>query len=260
MHHKVTSATGSPRFYRMAPLRRVRHWPIALLLLVNFSGIADAQQSTPKSRELPKTVDLRPDFERFGYLQRSQGARGTCSVFATLEAIEFEIARLEGKATPLSVEFSNWAANDMTPRKDDGDFFHNIIGGIEKHGFCAEVTMPYQSKFDKTLTPSDEVKTVAIAQREKVKVTFHWLRDWQKKPGLEDADLLKIKETLAAGHPVSAGSYHSILFVGYEDNDALPGGGRLFIADSNRREKEISYLGAKERFCDMFWVEVAPGK
>lgn len=228
-----------------------------LTLIFTSSGLAVADEPAPKPRELPKSVDLRPDFEKFGFKQRAQGKRGTCSVFATLAAVEFEIARHRGKIEPLSVEFANWAANEVTNRKDDGDFFHNIIRGIENHGLCAESAMPYQREFDKDLAPSDELKATAKTNVQNLKITFHWLKDWKQKPGLEDADLQKIKETLAVGHPVSAGSYHSILFVGFEDDESLPGGGRLFIADSNRREREISYEKAKERFCDMFWVEVA---
>jgi C1A family cysteine protease len=229
---------------------------LTITLMLVSCGFVVADETATKPRELPKSVDLRPDFEKYGFNQRAQGKRGTCSVFATLEAVEFEIARHRGKIEPLSVEFSNWAANEVTSRKDDGDFFHNIIRGIEKHGLCTESALPYQKTFDRELTPAEEVKNSAKSYTEKWKIQFHWLKDWKKKPGLEDADLQKIKETLAAGHPVSAGSYHSILFVGYEDNEAHPGGGRLFIADSNRREREISYTKAKERFCDLFWVSV----
>jgi C1A family cysteine protease len=232
----------------------------SLLFVMVLAGAVGADEPATAARELPKSADLRPSFKQFGYEQRTQGARGACSVFATLEAVEFEIARRRGKIEPLSVEFANWAANEVTRRGDDGDFFHNIIQGIETHGLCVESAMPYQAAYDKNLEPTGEVKAAAKSYREKLKITFHWLKDWKKKPGLEDADLLKIKETLAAGHPVSAGSYHSILFVGYEDDESLPGGGRLFIADSNRREREISYEKAKERFCDMFWVEVAPSE
>lgn len=243
-----------PNFCRTATANCTK---LVLLTLLCLPSSLHADEPATAPRELPKSVDLRSDFEKYGFMQRSQGKRGTCSVFATLEAVEFEIARLRGTIEPLSVEFANWAANDVTRRKDDGDFFHNIIRGIEKHGLCSEAVLPYQPAFDKDLAPPDEVKNAAKAYQEKLKITFHWLKDWKKKPGLEDADLLKIKETLAAGHPISAGSYHSILFVGYEDDESQPGGGRLFIADSNRREREISYAKAKERFCDMFWVEVS---
>lgn len=244
-----------PHFHRFGLATLLSRLVLALVLA--SSVIVTANEPALNPRKLPKSVDLRPDFEKYGFKQRAQGKRGTCSVFATLEAVEFEIARHRGKIEPLSVEFANWAANEVTNRKDDGDFFHNIIRGIENHGLCAESAMPYQIAFDKDLAPSDELKATAKTNVQNLKITFHWLKDWKQKPGLEDADLKRVKETLAAGHPVSAGSYHSILFVGYEDDESLPGGGRLFIADSNRRESEISYEKAKERFCDMFWVEVA---
>ena len=61
---------------------------------------------------------------------------------------------------------------------------------------------------------------------------------------------------LAAGSPVAAGSYHSILWVGYHDDPALAGGGEFLVRDSGGgNEKTITYAAAKERMCDLFWVE-----
>lgn len=218
---------------------------------------AGAAGAVSIQQELPRAVDLRPEFERLGLVQRSQGARGTCSVFATVESVEFAVAALRGKGEPLSIEFANWAANDASNRSDDGDFFHNIIRGIKKHGVCPEARMPYTSEFASDNLPSDSAKAEALQLNVQVKLQFHWLKRWNKSPGLNDEELLQVKEVLSSGHPVSAGSYHSVLFVGYEDNEAFDGGGRLLISDSNLREKEISYEAAKARFCDMFWVSAA---
>jgi hypothetical protein len=199
-------------------------------------------------------VDLRPEIERLGLVQRSQGARGTCSVFATVEAVEFAVAQLRGNGESLSVEFANWAANDATHRTDDGDFFHNIIRGLRKYGVCKESTMSYADSFAADTRPSASAVAEARQLLDDVKLKFHWLKRWDKSPGLTDEDLLEIKKVLASGYPVSAGSYHSVLFVGYEDNDTSDDGGRLLISDSNLHETEITYKAAKARFCDMFWV------
>ncbi len=236
---------------------------IAFVCLTFTAAPADDSDSESDSgavvvkQELPPAVDLRPEFERLGLVQRSQGARGTCSVFATVESVEFAVAVVRGKGESLSVEFANWAANDATSRSDDGDFFHNIIRGIKKYGVCPEAKMPYASEFTGNNLPSDSAKAEALQLNDQVKLQFHWLKRWNQSPGLNDEDLLRVKEVLASGHPVSAGSYHSVLFVGYEDNEALDGGGRLLISDSNLQEKEISYQAAKARFCDMFWISAA---
>ncbi len=207
---------------------------------------------------LPPKVDLRPRFAEWGLTQRNQGKRGTCSVFASVEALEFAFARATGSTDRLSVEFANWAANAATGRSDDGDFFHNIIRGIKKHGICSESLMPYQRRFVPARAPSEEAIAEASRFREKYDVVFHWIRRWSKTSGLEETDIGKIKKVLASGHPVSAGSYHSILFVGYEDDPKAAGGGRFFVADSEERVRELTYDAAQNRMSDLFWVEVVP--
>jgi C1A family cysteine protease len=214
----------------------------------------DPDAIASRSVALPPTVDLRPEFSRLGLIQRSQGERGTCSVFATVEAVEFAVAQLRGKGESLSIEFANWAANAATGRSDDGDFFRNIIRGLQTYGVCSEAAMPYAAAFASDARPGEAAVADAKQLQDKIQLSFHWLKRWNKSPGLTDDDLQQVKQVLACGYPVSAGSYHSVLFVGYEDSATYGGGGRLFISDSNLQETEISYEAAKARFCDMFWV------
>lgn len=223
------------------------------LLLVPLP--CSAQKSPVVSNQLPVMVDLRPEFSRLELPQRRQEARGTCSVFATVEAVEFACAKQADKGVTLSVEFANWAANESTGRTDDGDFFHNIIKGVETFGICPEAAMPYEQKFSGDTHPSETAVQKATEFLKRILLEFHWIKDWKRKPGLAESDVRKIKAVLAAGYPVSAGSYHSVLFVGYEDNSSQPGGGRFLISDSNLHETEISYAAARERFCDLFWVK-----
>ncbi|MFO0940432.1 MAG: hypothetical protein U0930_06655 [Pirellulales bacterium] len=204
------------------------------------------------SQSLPRSIDLKPEFQKYGLKQRSQGTRGTCSVFTTVEIVEFALAKHTGEGKTLSVEFANWAANKSTGRKDDGDFFHNIIKGIETYGICQETDLPYEPTYQRS-APNDVLLQRAKKETERTKIDFHWLRDWKSKPGLNDADILAIKQVLANGFPVAAGSYHSVLFVGYEDTGS--GEGKFLISDSNLRETEISYDKAKLRFNDLFWAD-----
>jgi hypothetical protein len=114
--------------------------------------------------------------------------------------------------------------------------------------------MPYSRRFNSEKQPESAAVREADEFRQATRLKFHWIRPLGKKPGLSDDDVREVKATLAKGFPVGAGSYHSVLFVGYEDDPALDGGGKFLIADSNLRETEISYQAAKERFSDMFWV------
>jgi hypothetical protein len=199
---------------------------------------------------------LRPKLEKWGLTQRRQGRRGTCSVFTVVEAVEFACAAESDKGSALSVEFANWAANDATGRADDGDFFHNIIRGIKKHGICREVSMPYTRNYAPEKNPEADAVREATEFQQATQLEFRWIRTLKAKPGLTDDDMRIIKSTMASGFPVGAGSYHSVLLTGYQDDPQQAGGGKFFIADSNLREKEITYEAARARFGDMFWVRI----
>ena len=130
--------------------------------------------------DLPKSVDLRPAFERLGLKQRSQRERGTCSVFTTVEAVEFAHAKAVGEGSALSVEYANWAANAATKRNDDGDFFHNIIQGFEQYGICPDAMMPYADSFSAEMKPSEAAAQKASEFNKQTKLEFHWIRHWSR--------------------------------------------------------------------------------
>jgi len=202
------------------------------------------------------SVDLRPDFERWNLPRRLQGRRNTCSVFATVGAIEYTLARSRGRGEPLSVEFLNWAGNQVTKRPgQDGHFFRDVIRGFELHGICAESEVPYARRMDAANQPSPEAREGArsmIARGFK----FHWIRPNDGKRGIDDRHVAEVKAVLKAGWPVPAGSHHSILLVGYADDPTLSGGGRFWVRDSGGgNEHSLTYQAAKERICDLFWVE-----
>lgn len=237
---------------------------LCLLLLLPTAKTAcswwddeQSQSAAESPANLPRSVDLRPEFEKLGLLQRSQGDRGTCSVFAAVEAVEFAHGTIVGEGSPLSVEFANWAANAATKRNDDGDFFHNIIKGIEQYGICPEAMMPYTESFSNESKPTEEATRTASEFRTLTTLEFHWIRHWSRKPGLNEEEIHAVKAVLANGAPVCAGSYHSVLLVGYVDESSSPGGGRFLIADSNGVEKDICYEEARKRFSDLFWVSAA---
>jgi hypothetical protein len=207
---------------------------------------------------LPPRTDLSTNFAKWNLPLRKQGARNTCSVFTAVQTIEYALARRQDRGEPLSIEFANWAANRAIKENQDGQFFSSVIKGYEEYGLCPQTEMAYQGKFDPALEPS----TSAVAKARKLRranVRFHWIREWDGKPGLEDRHIQAAKQVLAKGWPVAAGSYHSILLVGYEDDPSLPGGGQFLVRDSgSRNEATLSYAAAKERMIDLFWAE--PGE
>lgn len=237
----------------------------SLLILVLAYPVLQAnnpptgKQDTKQSVKLPKSVDLRPRLNSLGLVPRGQGPRNTCSVFATIGAMEFAVSKHFGRGTLLSVEYLNWASNDAIHDPTDGGFFHDLMKGYEQHGICLEADMPYQKQYDPKLKPSEKTQQKA-KQIHGLGLQVHWINPWKPQPGLTDEHLREIKTVLAKGYPVAAGSSHSRLIVGYVDDGRQPGGGVFLIKDSGAAAyNTITYQFAKEKVGDVFWVE-APTK
>jgi C1A family cysteine protease len=208
------------------------------------------------------SVDLRPRLTELGLTPRPQGARGTCSIFTTCEALEFALAVRRGRAERLSPEFVNWAASQAAGGPSDGNFFHNALNGFERYGVCTDAQMPYQRAFDAQRKPAGEAVTEAAQIREEARaaLVIHWIVPWvRNRFGVNEEQMAEIKRVLGAGFPVAAGSGHSRLLVGYRDNAASPGGGEFFTEDSalNRFDK-VTYEFVRQQVADVFWVEATP--
>lgn len=235
-----------------------------LLILTSFSlksAAANPQepeqnQPTHAAATLPARVDLRSEFKKLGFEPRRQGHRGTCSVFTVTAALEFAIAKKTDKPAPLSVEYLNWAANQVIHYNNtNGQFFHNLIKGYQDYGICREDLMPYRMDNDPTYEPSSEARENAASLKQ-VALKITWIKPLGQKRGLTDEQMTQIKQTLVNGWPVGAGSGHSRLFVGYRDDPNQPGGGRFITKDSAvGGYARVTYEWAKSKVCDVFWIE-----
>jgi C1A family cysteine protease len=208
---------------------------------------------------MPDKVDLRPRFKEFDLPPRPQGARGTCSIFTTTEAIEFALAVKTGKGERLSPEYLNWAGSQIIGRPTDGNFFHNALAGFEKFGICSEASMPYQKAYDPANKPAADAEKEAAEIREQSKGTMavHWIVPWTANHfGVDDNQFAEIKRVLASGYPVAAGSGHSRLLVGYRDDQGAAGGGMFITEDSAlNRFDQVTYEFVRKQVADVFWVE-----
>lgn len=227
-------------------------------------------------------VDLRPEFEKLELTTRSQGSRGTCSVFTVTRAIEFALGRHNRLESRLSVEFLNWASNRMLRQKRDGGFFSDLWKGFEEYGICDEEEMPYQQEFDRRRRPS-EAAIAKAARRRAADLTLHWIKPWDPKRGLTNDQFAAVKKTLAQGRPVCGGFLwpkqprwegnvlqmasrenvrdgHSVLLVGYRDDPELPGGGVFLIQNTSKgpRDGALSYEFVLAYMNDAAWVGDAP--
>jgi len=246
---------------------------LSLAALPSYAGASDGDV-------LPADLDLRPAFKKWGLGPRLQGGRGTCSVFTVAGALEYALAVKEGRGTQLSVEFLNWASNQVMGEMRDGGFFSDLWRGFTVHGVCPEQDMPYQAAFDPNLAPPEQAKDNARRMHE-VDFRPHWIKRWNPNTGLTERQLAAIKRTLARNWPVCAGlrwpkqpnpwkddvlvtpppegvfDGHSVLLVGYRDDPRQPGGG-LFVfhnSNNNARDGYMTYEYASAYMNDALWID-----
>ncbi|NPV47782.1 MAG: C1 family peptidase [Armatimonadetes bacterium] len=211
-----------------------------MALLVSCAAAAD----------LPTSVDLRPQFARFGLIPKRQGARGTCSVFAMTGVLEYEYALAGARAAKLSEEYLNWASHQSNGRDTDGTFFADGLRGLWMLGVCRSTLLPYRKDFDPDLVPPAAAIAEAASRRD---ISGRWIKRWNPRTGMTDRMLRLMKQSLAEGHPVAIGlrwpkqeeyaagdvlvvprasevfDGHSVILVGYDDDTAQPGGGTFIF-------------------------------
>lgn len=221
------------------------------------SGDAPAVKSPTT---LPSSVDLRPAFAELGLKPRSQGKRPTCSVFTTAGAMEFAVSKHYGKPCPLSVEYLNWTANQIigNKTKSRGQFFRHCLKGFEKFGICPEADMPYLPQFDPDAKPTEAARKRAQEIHD-LGLQVHMIAEdvaGEKQPEVRrDLAFQKVKETLAHGYPVAAGSSHSLLLVGYTDDASKPGGGVFLTRDSGKgRYSSVTFEHVRMKMGGFFYV------
>jgi hypothetical protein len=249
-----------------------------LVFLITGLSLCAWSVEPETSTKTSESVDLRPSLEELGLCARQQGARPTCSAFTMTSALEFALAKQHGKTPRLSVEFLNWAANDIGPDDQDGGFFSELWKGYAKHGICPETQSPYQPKFDLKWRP-DSNQLAAAKQNLNSHLKLHWIKEWDVKTGLTEEHFKGIQKMLKAGWPVCAGMRwpihaqwegnvmqmckpsevvdgHSVLLVGFRD-DATQSGGGVFLCRNtggSGKDAAIPYAYIREYVNDAVWV------
>ena len=249
-------------------------------LSVHLLAQDTGQSPAPSPRETQAaTVDLRPNFDRWALERRRQGARPTCSAFTVTGALEFALAKRDGRGTRLSVEFLNWASNKTCGDAEDGGFFSDLWKGFAAYGICTEETMPYATKFDAHQTPGDAALADAKPRME-LGLRLNWIKEWNVNTGLTSEHLKAIKRTLAQGWPVCGGfrwpkreqwtngvlqmcpadavrDGHSVLLVGYREEAEQPGGGVFIFRNTagDGHDGLMPYAYAQAYMNDAVWVD-----
>jgi len=248
---------------------------VVLLATVPASSSQSAEPSEPAA---PDSADLRPVFERYGLPARAQGKRNTCSVFVVTGAMEFALAEKQPGGSRLSVEFLNWASNQVVAEQEDGSFFSDLWTGLEKYGVCAEQDMPYAAKFDPQRSPSATALKHAKPIH-KARLRLHWIKPWDPNKGLTEDQFLEVKKTLRRW-PVCGGFLwpkkarwtdgvlqmapregvrdgHSVLLLGYQDDPKMPGGGVFWVRNSSKgpRHGAMTYEYVRTYMNDAVWID-----
>jgi hypothetical protein len=201
--------------------------------------------------------DLRPLFYKYGIEIYNQGDRGTCSVFALTGLLEFEYAKVEGRTVPLSVEYLNWASNQITGINEDGSYFSDAITALRKYGISTNELFPY---YDRNNTHKVEPSSVAVRDAKKRRgILAKWIKEWDPNTGMSLEQLTTVKNQILTEHPVAIGfrwpkknekyrqvvngmmtvpplegvfDGHSVLMVGFKDDPDINGGGYFIFKNS----------------------------
>jgi hypothetical protein len=247
-----------------------------------LSRAASAEPTATVSLAGGVAVDLRPAFTNWGLPQRLQNARGTCSVFTMTGALEYALARQQGRGTVLSVEYLNWASNAATTNSGDGGFFSDLWAGFVAHGICTEADLPYRPDYDPKLQPD-----AAVQQRARIwldhGLRLAWIKPWNVRTGLTGRQFREIQRVLGQQWPVCGGfrwpkrehwqagvlqmappegvfDGHSVLLVGYRDDPQQPGGGVFLVRNSggSLHDAALSYEYVRAYMNDAAWISPAP--
>jgi hypothetical protein len=232
----------------------------------------------------PPLADLRPMFKTWELAPLPQGSRGTCSVFVVAGALEYASARHHHAGQRFSVEYLNWASNQVVGQCVDGGFFADLWKGFSAFGICPAPDMPYQDRFDPNLAPSEEARIHADRCLSD-DLRNHWIKPWDINTGLTDAQLTAVKQVIGQGWPVCGGfrwpkhpvwkddvlemappenvfDGHSLLLVGYRDDPQQPGGGVFVFRNSNSDHSEgwMTYQYAAAYMNDAMWISTQPDR
>jgi C1A family cysteine protease len=149
----------------------------------------------PKTRELPKSVDLRKSFSGI----RNQGKIGACTTFTMASIYEYILRKNQQQDVDLSERFIYYNARvaaqirkhkEGEPLENEGTSFFDVIGTMGSEGICLEKLCEYSTDDVINEKPSEE----AYADAKSRLVTV------AKNVNLTEED---IKSALSEGYPVA---------------------------------------------------------
>ena len=204
--------------------------------------------------------DLRTQIDDYGLSIRSQGSRGTCSVFALTFCQEYMAAKTTGqKNLDFSEEYLNVIGDIAAGSTQDGGFYKDLNMGYQVNGHVKESELPYHDPMaggtkNKAITLLNE----GMATK---KFAADFIKDWDPKKGANDGEVKTSCDYLDKNIPVAVGLLwpangkmqkaifsgvdmmvkvpksdtvdgHSVVLVGYHKIASIPGGGYFIFRNS----------------------------
>ncbi|HVT13679.1 MAG TPA: C1 family peptidase [Fimbriimonadaceae bacterium] len=204
--------------------------------------------------DLPKHVDLRSTYERFGLSVCRQNGP-LCWDYTVVGLLEYELAKQRRAATRLSPGFLSWAASATDSESHAGSNFGRAYRGLEKYGI-APLDLGGDPDGNGVGHVPDAGTLEAASKIGRIEV--RWIRFWNNRDPLSEDQLRTIESEIAHGHPVAVGmrwpnrtgfsppgSYvlsvpdpsdvfdgHCVALVGYQLDSKYPGGGAFLFRNS----------------------------
>ena len=201
--------------------------------------VQDFQGGGISTAQLKTGIDLRGEIMRRGIKMRNQAQRPTCSVQVMAFLLEYIYAGMLGKAySHLSVEYLNHFANIADGTDHDGHCFHSMESAYNEYGVVKEALWPYNKDWVYSLASGEKFVTEAMIAEGRIliadglKVQGRFIKPLDGKPGLSDGQFREMLQALDTGIPLGVGRDHSMTAVGYQYDDAQPGGGYIIFRNS----------------------------
>jgi len=199
----------------------------------------NAKLHSPELVSVHPEVDLRSSYIKYGLYAKHQGRRPSCSVFAMVSALEYNLAHRKQENKRLSEEFLIWATQKVRPGvpMDTGFNFTEVITALQNYGVPPSELMP--NTFGKKVSeikPSEEAIAAAKSFRMVTPVMFfrddsQLLRRIIGALNTDNPVIIGIKwphwkslqhtNLLSAQKPVK-GYSHAVTLIGYRSTDGDP--------------------------------------
>ena len=180
-----------------------------LAILLGLVGASWAGSQSP----LPSKADLTAEFNRLGLIRsRKTPTRARSTPSHRWPSLSLP----SGSATEIRAVHRVLDLGGQEGHRKGPQSGHVLRGRLrtEPIGICREALMPEVAQGHARRPPS--AAALADAKQQSNRWQAHWIKRWDLKRPLDDAQIRAIKEAVAHGHPVACGIRWPKVLKGYE--------------------------------------------